>query len=101
MGLDIRKMFNEKVLELYSIPDCETGGPLHIVLDDNNVRDNDILWCIEECFKNDKWSDDVKALVCEITGLLFLTPLDKRNEIINESWDYVTGVWRKESAMYY
>lgn len=99
--MDTSKLFNELVLELYSIPDCEVGGPLHIVLDDNNIRDNDILWCIEECFKNDRWEDDVRALTCKIGGFLLITPWDKRDEIINEAWDYVTNIWRKESAMYY
>ena len=34
---------------LYSIDGCEAGGPLHILLDDGNISDADIAFCIKEC----------------------------------------------------
>lgn len=34
------------VREYYSKPGNEAGGSLHVVLDDGNVRDSDVLFCI-------------------------------------------------------
>jgi len=48
-----KKQLFEETLELK----CEiyskypSGGALHIVLDDGNLRNNDIKWCIEEIEK--------------------------------------------------
>lgn len=36
----------------YSLKDCETGGPLHILLDDNNYENHHIEFCLEECLKH-------------------------------------------------
>ena len=36
---------------LYEFPDCGAGGPLHILLDDDNLRDDDIMFCLEQCLK--------------------------------------------------
>lgn len=37
----------ELVDAYYQFPQCEVGGDLHIVLDDGNVEDTHIQWCIE------------------------------------------------------
>lgn len=34
-------------VEWYAIPGNECGGCLHIVLDDDNVGDGDLSWCLE------------------------------------------------------
>lgn len=31
----------------YQLPGCGAGGPLHIVLDDLNVEDEHIRWCVD------------------------------------------------------
>ena len=36
---------------LYSIDGCETGGMLHILLDDDNYNDECIAFCLGECLK--------------------------------------------------
>lgn len=33
----------------YTLPGCGAGGPLHILLDDDNYRDGDIEFCIQQC----------------------------------------------------
>ena len=33
----------------YTLHGCGAGGPLHILLDDDNYRDGDIEFCIQEC----------------------------------------------------
>lgn len=38
-----------KCKEFYTLPGCGCGGPLHILLDDDNITDEDILFCIGEC----------------------------------------------------
>lgn len=35
----------------YRLRDCCAGGPLHILLDDDNYAINDVHWCMEECFR--------------------------------------------------
>lgn len=35
------------IAEFYSLPDNGAGGNLHSVLDDNNLEDESIDWCIE------------------------------------------------------
>lgn len=39
--------------EYYSVPGNAVGGSLHIVLDDGNLGDSDIEWCLGEAFRND------------------------------------------------
>lgn len=38
----ITAILSDLVRQLYMTSECETGGPLHIVLDDYNTDDNDI-----------------------------------------------------------
>lgn len=42
-----------KCRAFYELPGCSSGGPLHILLDDDNFTDDDILFCIGECNKVD------------------------------------------------
>lgn len=35
--------------ELYSLPNCGAGGPLHILLDDNNYDDHSLEFCRKYC----------------------------------------------------
>lgn len=73
--------------ELYSCEGCEVGGPLHIVLEDDNVRNSDILWCLEYVGDHD-YSDDVKILCYKIGSLLLMLNEEDRAEIVRKAWDY-------------
>lgn len=33
----------------YTLEGCAAGGPLHILLDDDNLDDDDILFCANQC----------------------------------------------------
>ena len=101
MDIKVKQLFINQVLLLYRCLGCEVGGPLHIVLDDNNIDDTSILWCLKECFKDDTWNDNIKALTCEIGGLLLLIPINKRNSVVNEAWEYVNNKWRTENVKYW
>ncbi len=35
------------VADFYALPGCNVGGPLHIVIDDYNLEDQILDWCIE------------------------------------------------------
>lgn len=37
------------VRSYYSKPGNSVGGTLHIVLDDCNIKDSNVRWCLEEC----------------------------------------------------
>lgn len=51
---------------LYNLEDCCTGGILHILLDDNNYDDDDILYCLNECIKNPgKEESVIGKVICE------------------------------------
>lgn len=36
----------KRIKDFHDRPECSVGGPLHIVLDDTNVEDHFIQWCI-------------------------------------------------------
>lgn len=40
------------VKEYYGLADCCCGGPLHILLDDDNYGTDDIHFCIKHCFED-------------------------------------------------
>lgn len=51
---------------LYNLEDCGTGGLLHILLDDDNYDDDDILWCLKGCLcQPEKEESAIGKLICE------------------------------------
>jgi hypothetical protein len=51
---------------LYNLKGCGAGGLLHILLDDDNYRDGDILYCLEECMKHPEREESaLGALICK------------------------------------
>ena len=46
------KSLRDNINDYYSLNGNICGGNLHIVLDDDNLRDSDILFCKEECLKD-------------------------------------------------
>ena len=57
-------------VEWYAVPDNECGGCLHIVLDDDNVDDDDLLWCLNR-------TDDKKTIAI-IEGLQQLSLMQRK-----------------------
>lgn len=47
---------------LYGLPYCGSGGPLHILLDDNNLRDEDITFCLEQCLESPEKPESVLGI---------------------------------------
>lgn len=77
---------------LYSIDGCETGGILHILLDDDNYNNECIAFCLSECLKNpSKPEAQIGRLICEE----YLTlPLEQRRLLRSEyigHWSCISG----------
>lgn len=50
---------------LYTLDGCGAGGMLHIVLDDNNIDDDDIYYCLKECVHHPEKPEAVLGtLIC-------------------------------------
>lgn len=51
---------------LYNIDGCASGGLLHILLDDENYNDGDILYCLKECIIHPEREESrIGQLICE------------------------------------
>lgn len=69
---ELKKLCNT----LYTLPECEGGGLLHVVLDDNNYEDEHILYCLKQCEENpDHPSSEIGKTICN--KLLTLTPTER------------------------
>lgn len=68
---DIKKL-NDAIYEINSV-----GGPLHIVLDDANLEDKDIIWCLENSIKEEE--DIVLRVLCrELANILLGLTIKER-----------------------
>jgi len=60
------KTIEEYIHCLYSIEGCESGGMLHILLDDDNYDDDDVLYCLQECIKHPEREEAaIGKMICE------------------------------------
>lgn len=75
--LEIRlQLLNEMVSIFYALPGCSAGGALHVVLDDGNVRDSDIIFCHNELFLPQNESQRYLGLAI-IQELMMLSPAQR------------------------
>lgn len=69
---------------LYGLDDCGAGGLLHIVVDDGNLRDRDIVFCLNECYKHPEREEaELGKLIC--MELLKL-PMEQRKLVYMHDW---------------
>jgi hypothetical protein len=55
-------------MNYYALPGNGAGGNLHIVLDDGNVRDSDIEFCIERAQeKGDKFGEAIGRVLLRMS----------------------------------
>ena len=78
--------FTVMVCELYQNDNCIVGGPLHIVLDDDNTSDNDILWCLDHLRDNDYVDDYIAKLCYKIGGILLMISEEDREKVVDYAW---------------
>ena len=66
-----------------------TGGALHIVLDDNNVSDGDIVWCLRNSILDKEFCDIEDRELFELCAinLLKLGTEEKRNFCISKAFE--------------
>ena len=58
------------------------GGNLHIVLDDGNLEDKNIIWCLNNPIKE---NNDMAAK--EIAEMLLQLSYNKRKKLYNNRWN--------------
>ena len=79
------------VAELYSMPECGVGGPLHIVLDDGNIDDESIYFCMKSVRLHfsvvQGLNSNAIIEVCnEIAEILLSMPMEQRQELYESNW---------------
>jgi hypothetical protein len=62
------------------------GGMLHIVLDDGNIDDDDLQWCIEYCNREENANRHDKTICLEIAHRLLNLNKEQRM-LIYYQWD--------------
>ena len=80
MSLKLRELC-ELIQEYYL--DNSSGGTLHIVLDDGNLEEHHIQWCLDNSIKDGK--DERAKVIAE--KLLKATPA-KRLRLYEDHWEY-------------
>jgi hypothetical protein len=95
----VTNILSDLVKQLYMNPECEAGGPLHIVLDDYNTDGNDIMWCLTNVNSPEfnRYSDEVQKLCYQIGGLLLMIPEEERLELVSNAWVYAADAVNKEN----
>lgn len=76
---------------LYSLDDgnCCTGGLLHIVVEDGNLEDHHIEWCLKECEEHpEREESEIGKLICK--ELLKLS-MEQRRLVYN--LNYIMVYW--------
>jgi hypothetical protein len=69
------------IQEYYSTDGNAAGGYLHIVLDDGNLEDDDIIFCIEQA----KMAGDFNGVL--LGYVLLLLNLSEREKAYNKFWN--------------
>lgn len=60
------KTIRQYISCLYGIDGCASGGLLHILLDDDNCDNDDILYCLKECIQHpEREESKIGHLICE------------------------------------
>ena len=54
------------------------GGLLHIVLDDGNLENDHIQWCLEECDKRENWDRPDRLLCRRIANEMLGLTMEQR-----------------------
>jgi hypothetical protein len=78
---------NQLIDKIYD--DYPSGGALHIALDDGNLDDYDIQWCIDNAMDSDSYIKDKDLFLKCANNLLQLT-LEQRYQILKlDMNDYI------------
>lgn len=68
--------------DLYQLPDCSTGGPLHIITDDNNITDHNLESCRQWLLDpDDEWHGRSRSPARDELGTQILDGLLVMSEV--------------------
>ena len=59
--IELKRETIELIKQIYS--KHPTGGALHVVLDDDNVDESSIRWCLENAMQYEEYTDDDRDLL--------------------------------------
>ncbi len=87
----IEQRLTELVVELYAMPECGVGGPLHIVLDDGNICEDSVYFCLRSMREHfsvvQGLNGNAIVEVCsEIAEILLAMPIEQRQELYESNW---------------
>lgn len=92
MTPEIKQELYDVIAKIYALDGV--GGALHIVLDDLNVEDHHIKWCINEWLPKCQYTDEEQALYRRCAELLLMLHRKQRAKVIDKAMDriYKRGV---------
>ncbi len=87
----VEQQLTELIRELYAVPECGVGGPLHIVLDDGNIDDESIYFCMRTMREHETvvqgMNGNAIIKICEeIADALLEFTQEKREELYEMNW---------------
>lgn len=97
---------------LYELPECAAGGCCHIVTDDDNIDDKDLLYVMNYCKRpenNNRIDRELSYAICDMLlqltreqriCLFYLMNASQLDEGVNEStWDYLLTYFKNGDEM--
>ena len=79
---------------LYQLEGCGCGGNLHILLDDQNIKTDDILFCLNECITHPESEEsDLGILICKE----YLRFSDEERELFTYIWCEYIDIYTVEN----
>lgn len=84
IGLEDKFLIKQRILELVEIIYSKynnAGGALHIVLDDDNLEDHNIQWCIDNSIAKIE-NEDEKKIYLECAKLLLKLSYSSRKRLL-------------------
>ena len=73
------------IADLYQEDGCSVGGPLHIVVDDFNTEDHNIMWCLNHSQRSE-WDVEAWNAACAVAwGLLSIHDNTERLVAIHDA----------------
>ena len=101
------KIIVDLIHVLYDLPECCSGGCCHIVTDDDNIEDKDLLWVMDYCKRPENTNQIDKELsyaICEMLlqlsreqriCLFYLMNAGQLDEGVDEAqWDYLLEYYK-------
>ena len=72
------KVIVDLVHILYKLPGCSAGGCCHIVTDDDNIEDKDLMWVMDYCKRPENIGRIDSELSYAICGMLLQLSREQR-----------------------